>query len=139
SRWFDAIPRKLWENRPGPALAHASLLFGRGDYDGALVALERAVEILLSVGETERAAVAVVRLLQALTGVGAEPELGILVAERFVPRLSPRSPMLSAARLMTAGFLAQSGRYADADAELQAALRSAAEVGVARQSVVAHV
>ena len=124
--WFEAIPRPLWEERPGSALAHASLLFGRGDYDEAVPELERAVELLLQTGEQARAATAVARLLQSLTGVGAEPEEGIAAAERFLPRLDPDSPMVAGGRLMVAGFLAQAGRYDDAEVELATATGSAA-------------
>jgi ATP/maltotriose-dependent transcriptional regulator MalT/class 3 adenylate cyclase len=127
--WLDAIPSDVRDGRPGLALAHASLVFGAGDYDGAVREHVRAVDLLLEAGDRRRAALALARLLQVLTGIGAEAEAAISEAERVLSRLDPDDAMVAAARLLLAGFLAQAGRYEDAEEELT----KAAEAPAARR------
>jgi ATP/maltotriose-dependent transcriptional regulator MalT/DNA-binding SARP family transcriptional activator len=118
--WLEEIPRDLWRLRPGLALAEASLRVGRGDYEGAVRELTRAVEALVATGDRGRAALALFRLMQALMAIGADPRSSIVVAERFLPGLDPDHAMTVAVRLMLSGFLAQAGRYEAAEAELRA-------------------
>jgi len=119
---LEAAPRELYRRRPSLVLAHAALLFERGQYEESFAALERAIEELLAADEHERAALALLRLLQNLLFSGAQHRRAIETARRHLPRLDPESPSLPAVRIMVAGFYGFAGRYPEAEEELRLAL-----------------
>src|SRR5437763_8357888 len=84
--------------------------------------MERAIEDLLAAGEAERAAVAFFRLLLSMIAAGAGPPRRIEAGRRYVPRLDPATRLLPAARLMLALGYAFGCRFAEAEAELRAAV-----------------
>jgi DNA-binding SARP family transcriptional activator len=128
--WLDAIPAELWSDSPGLLLAHASLLFGRAEYEAAFDALERALDDLLRAGERERAAVALVRLLRAIALAGGFEARGIEIARRALPRVDRSDPAALAARVMLGSLLGRSGRHAEAEEELAAAVELHGAQGV---------
>lgn len=122
ARWLETIPEALWSDRPGLILAQATLLFTRGEYEASYARMERAIEELLTAGEDERAAVAFFRLLLSMIAAGAGPPRRIEAGRRYVPRLNASTRMLPAARLMLALGYAFGCRFAEAEAELRAAV-----------------
>lgn len=122
SAWLAQIPEEMWRERPGLILAHASLLFTRGEYEASYARMERAIDALLAAGDHERAAVAFFRLLLSMIAAGAGPPRRIEAGRRYVPRLNPGTQMLPAARIMLALGYGFGCRFAEADAELRAAV-----------------
>jgi len=122
AQWLAAIPEERWSGRPGLVLAHATLLFTRGEYEASYSRMEQAIEELLGAGEDERAAVAFFRLLLSMIAAGAGPPRRIEAGRRYVPRLDPATRLLPAARLMLALGYAFGCRFAEAESELRAAV-----------------
>jgi ATP/maltotriose-dependent transcriptional regulator MalT/DNA-binding SARP family transcriptional activator len=120
--WLETIPEELWSDRSGLVLAQATLLFTRGEYEASYARMERAIEELLTAGEDERAAVAFFRLLLSMIAAGAGPRRRIEAGRRYLPRLDPGTRMLPAARLMLALGYAFGCSFAEAEAELRAAV-----------------
>jgi DNA-binding SARP family transcriptional activator len=120
--WLDALPEELWSVRPSLVLAHASLLFIRGEYESSYQRMERALEALLAAGEHERAAVVFFRLLQNMIASGTGSARRLSAGRRYVPRLDPRTRLLPAAQVMLAVIYGYSCRLAEAEDELRAAL-----------------
>jgi len=124
--WLDAIPRELWADRPSLILAEAALLLARARHEDSFAAFERAIDELLERGDHERAASALVRMLESMVTAGTRPARRAEIAERHLARIDPAARALPVARVLLASSYAYACRFAEAEAELSAALAAPA-------------
>jgi LuxR family maltose regulon positive regulatory protein len=121
--WLARIPRERWGERPALVLAEATLSFGRGEFDRAIDALERAITRFVEQGESERAALGSCFLMNALASTtSGQQERAIASGRQFLALLDPGRPLVGAGRVMLAAINGYAGHYAAAEAELDRAL-----------------
>ena len=122
--WLREIPLDRQEERPGLILARATRLLAQPDLETTFPAFERDIGALVRQGDSERGALALSRLLAAMFAAGTRPGLRAEVGARWIGRLDPQAAALPAARVFQAIGCAYALRFDEAEAELDAAVRS---------------
>ena len=122
--WLKEIPVDRQDERPGLILARATRLLARPDLETAFAAFEHEISVLVEHGDSERGALALSRLLAAMFAAGTRPGLRAEVGARWIGRLDPDAAALPAARVFQAIGCAYALRFDEAEAELDAAVRS---------------
>ncbi|MFN8120991.1 MAG: hypothetical protein U0237_01040 [Thermoleophilia bacterium] len=118
--WLDALPAAAVAARPQLVAADGMLCFSEHRFDDAFRRMNDAVAAFLAAGDLAGGAGALFRLLEVLE-LSGEFERGIAVCESALPRVGGADPLLGAAvRLRLANFLGYVGRYAEAEAVLDA-------------------
>ena len=122
--WLREIPLDRQDERPGLILARATRLLAQPDLETTFPAFERDIDALVRQGDSERGALALSRLLAAMFAAGTRPGLRAEVGARWIGRLDPQAAALPAARVFQAIGCAYALRFDEAEAELDAAVRS---------------
>ncbi len=122
-------PEPVWESHAAAPLAAIDPVPG---------APEGEVAERLAAGEWEAAADALAHALRLLAAVGGQHEKGLLLAERSLGRLPAGTRAEPGIRLLMAGMHARACRYAEAEAEIEAAagLPAGRLPGVALQAAI---
>ncbi len=119
---LDQIPPEAYASRPPLLLAKAGLLFGSGDHEIALAAIEDLIARLVELGDHERAGVALFRLMQAMATAGTPPVRRVELGRRHLDRISASSQRIAVVRIMHAANAAYARRFDEAESELAAVL-----------------